>query len=60
MSLANFLEPDTLVRSPIFTKSDFQAEHLRIIYKYYKDKIVDLFLKKKIRPKKIKLVQLKK
>ena len=44
----------------IFTKSDFQAEHLRIIYIYYKDMIVDLYLKKKVRPKKIKLVQLKK
>ena len=47
-------------RGKLFKRKDFQPEHLRIIYKFYKDRIVDLYLNKKILPIKSKLIQLKK
>ena len=43
----------------IFKKTDFQPEHLAIIYKYYKDKIVDLYLEKKINSPKPKLIKIR-
>ena len=39
-----------------FLTKDFFTEHLNVIYKLYKNKIVDLYLKKKIPQKKPKII----
>lgn len=41
-----------------FYASNFKAYHLKTVYHYYKNKIVDLYLKKKINGKSQKLVRL--
>ena len=45
-------------KGKLFTKSDWKPEMLNIIYDYYEDKIVDLYLDKKIYCPKPKLINI--
>lgn len=47
-------------KGKLFLKSDWKPEMLKIIYEFYKDKIVDQYLDKKIREKKPILVKINK
>ena len=47
-------------KGKLFLKSDWKPEMLKIIYEFYKDKIVDQYLDKKIKEKKPILVKINK
>ena len=46
-------------RGKLFIKADWKPEMLRVIYSYFKDRIVDAYLDNKIQTKKPKLIKLK-
>ena len=46
-------------RGKLFLKSDWKPEMLRFIYSFFKDKIVDEYIDKKIQSKKPTLIELK-
>ena len=48
------------VKGKLFKNSDWRPEMLRVIYDYFNDKIVDLYLTNKIKCKKPKLIKLNK
>ena len=52
---------DTSLRhkGKLFLKSDWKPEMLEVIYGFFKDKIVDQYLNKKIKCKKPKLIKIK-
>ena len=52
-------EPQIITNILKFNKGHLTDEHLSIIYKYYKDKIVDLYLEKKINSPKPKLIKIR-
>ena len=43
-------------KGKLFLSKDFKPQHLRVIYNQFNNKIVDLFLDKKITSKKIKII----
>ena len=45
-------------KGKLFLKSDWKPEMLKVIYDYFDDKIVDLYLDKKIKCSKPKLIKL--
>ena len=48
-------DPSLRYTGKLYLKSDWKPEMLKIIYEYYNDKIVNLYLDKKINPRKVKL-----
>jgi folate-dependent phosphoribosylglycinamide formyltransferase PurN len=43
----------------VYYKNDFNVKYLRLVYNFFDDKIVDLYLKKEISPSKVNVFQIK-